>query len=203
MTTIISTPRGDFKKHERPATFLARGDVIQADNSWSMLDLRDRDGQQVVVVNQNTKVIDVKTGRRPALVVGKRRTERALERVLDMRGPKNANMHYGSGSAAKDGYATLAMKLAGLGIEVRKKKFLVVDTAMTGGGTGHGRHDVYPDGHRVTAVELDKNNQVKQGGLQVEFYQSGSFTCMVQVVDVVGRMEPTYAAFTPAEAKAA
>jgi len=29
---------------------------------------------------------------------------------------------------------------------------------MTGGGTGHGPHDVYPDGHQLTLQKI-KNNQ--------------------------------------------
>lgn len=47
----------------------------------------------------------------------------------------------------------------------------VVDTDFTGGGTGMGVHDVYPDGHFVTA----KGN----GGVTLTFYQSGCFNGLV------------------------
>jgi hypothetical protein len=52
--------------------------------------------------------------------------------------------------------------------------YRVVSTAMTGGGTGHGPRDVYPDGHQLTLMReiggfIDWKQQPKQ------FYQSGCF----------------------------
>lgn len=57
--------------------------------------------------------------------------------------------------------------------------YVVEKTEFTGGGTGHGPGDVYPDGHHVTATKLKKDNQYSATGIQVQFYQSGAFNCMV------------------------
>lgn len=62
------------------------------------------------------------------------------------------------------------------------KTFLVLKTQMTGGGTGHGPHDVYPDGHHVTAVEFDTDTF--KVGSKKTFYQSGCFTGMIYPEDV-------------------
>lgn len=59
-------------------------------------------------------------------------------------------------------------------------KYIVIKTEITGGGYGHGPHDVYPDGHKVTCVKAD-NESVK-----VSFFQSGSFTCMIKDIEPVG-----------------
>lgn len=55
--------------------------------------------------------------------------------------------------------------------------FIVLKVALRGGGTGHGPHDVYPDGHWVYAKEVD-------GDTFVRFYQSGCFVGMVKPEDV-------------------
>ncbi len=52
-------------------------------------------------------------------------------------------------------------------------RYVVYKTAMDGGGTGHGAHDVYPDGHHVFAEKLDNPS------VMVDFYQSGCFTAML------------------------
>lgn len=52
-------------------------------------------------------------------------------------------------------------------------QYIVYDTALTGGGTGHGPHDVYPDGHRVFCVQIGT-------GTKVDFYQTGHFTAMIR-----------------------
>ena len=52
----------------------------------------------------------------------------------------------------------------------------VLYTKMTGGGTGHGPGDVYPDGWEVTAVKAHAPYQ----GFQIRFFQSGCFTCMIK-----------------------
>jgi hypothetical protein len=42
-----------------------------------------------------------------------------------------------------------------------KKGFWIVEkTEMTGGGTGHGPHDIYPDAWHVTARRLEGNEAV-------------------------------------------
>lgn len=64
----------------------------------------------------------------------------------------------------------------------------VVETAFSGGGgTGHGPHDVYPDGWYVKARKL-KNKKYDPNGPVISFYQSGSFTAMNLNVPVVRRM---------------
>jgi hypothetical protein len=61
-------------------------------------------------------------------------------------------------------------------------RYIVTKTVMDGGGTGHGPHDVYPDGHHVYCESLD-------GSQRVDFYQSGCFTCMIVNIEPVGRAE--------------
>ena len=56
------------------------------------------------------------------------------------------------------------------------KHFTVIHTDMTGGGTGHGPHDVYPDGHQVIAED--------GAGRRVLFFQSGCFVGMVTPDDI-------------------
>ncbi len=57
-------------------------------------------------------------------------------------------------------------------------EWLVVNVAQTGGGTGHGPHDVYPDGHEVTVQMLNYGNQ-PDPGFTLQFYQTGCFTNLV------------------------
>ncbi|GAB0154560.1 hypothetical protein [Marinobacterium sp. BA1] len=52
-------------------------------------------------------------------------------------------------------------------------KYIVTKTEMTGGGTGHGANDAFPDGHKVTCKRED-------GKYTVSFYQSGCFTAMIK-----------------------
>jgi len=54
------------------------------------------------------------------------------------------------------------------------KHYVVTRTAMTGGGTGHGPGDVYPDGHKVYSIPIDEQDDENEIG-RCEFYQSGSF----------------------------
>ena len=60
-------------------------------------------------------------------------------------------------------------------------KYIVVKTNSEGGGTGHGPHDVYPDGHRVYCVKADDST------VKVDFYQTGSFTAMIKDIEPIGR----------------
>jgi len=79
------------------------------------------------------------------------------------------------------------------------KQFLVTETKMAGGGTAHGSHDIYPDGHRVTLKQLDANKNIDENGITAQFYQSGCFNCTVKKTNVVGKMAPTFAPFVPSE----
>lgn len=59
-------------------------------------------------------------------------------------------------------------------------KYIVYKTAMDGGGTGHGPHDVYPDGHHVYCENVETKERV-------DFYQSGCFTCMIADIKPIGK----------------
>lgn len=60
-------------------------------------------------------------------------------------------------------------------------KYIVIKTAMDGGGHGHGAHDVYPDGHHVYCVSVDDSNR------KIDFYQSGAFTAMITNIKPIGK----------------
>lgn len=71
--------------------------------------------------------------------------------------------------------------------KIEEGDFIVVDTSFEGGGTGHGPHDVYPDGHRVYCKKL-KNGKYDKNGVEVNFYQSGYFTAMITDIKVNSKM---------------
>lgn len=50
------------------------------------------------------------------------------------------------------------------------KNFLVINTKMDGGGSGH--NDYYPNGHKIILREI-KNNKIKKEGFSL--YQTGCF----------------------------
>lgn len=62
--------------------------------------------------------------------------------------------------------------------------YVVLKTAYEGGGTGMGPHDVYPDGHHVYAKKLKNNGFWDSNGQEIDFYQSGCFTCMIEPKDI-------------------
>ena len=59
-------------------------------------------------------------------------------------------------------------------------KYIVTHTSSKGGGQGHGRHDVYPDGHNVECVS-------ECGTYEVNFYQTGGFTAMIRHITPIGK----------------
>lgn len=61
-------------------------------------------------------------------------------------------------------------------------KYVVIKTTTDGGGTGHGPHDVFPDGHHVWCESVDRK-------YKVDFYQTGCFTAMNTDIVPVGRAE--------------
>ena len=67
-------------------------------------------------------------------------------------------------------------------------RYIVTKTAMEGGGTGHGPHDVYPDGHHVFCQHADHPH------IKVDFYQSGCFGCVIQKPEVVGKAKLAWTA---------
>lgn len=70
-------------------------------------------------------------------------------------------------------------------------EYIVVETAMTGGGTGHGPGDVYPDGWHITAKKL-KNGKFDKDGLKISFYQSGCFTVTHEYIPVLRKMKQSF-----------
>ena len=71
-------------------------------------------------------------------------------------------------------------------------EYVVIRAVMEGGGTGHGPHDVYPDGWHIHARRLDSDGKYNPEGEEIRFYQSGAFTCMVPEVEVVRTMQMTF-----------
>ena len=62
-------------------------------------------------------------------------------------------------------------------------KYIVYKTTADGGGTGHGPHDIFSDGHHVFCVKSDDKN------VRVDFYQSGCFTAMIENIKPIGKAE--------------
>lgn len=58
--------------------------------------------------------------------------------------------------------------------------YVVTHTTFDGGGTGHGKHDVYPDGHHVWCQHLTNHD------IKIDFYQSGSFISLNENVEIIG-----------------
>lgn len=72
-------------------------------------------------------------------------------------------------------------------------EFVVTSAGMSGGGTGHGPHDVYPDGWGVRAKRLRPDGSYDPDGEQVFFYQSGCFTNVLDDARKVREMKMTFA----------
>lgn len=79
-------------------------------------------------------------------------------------------------------------------------EYVVVNTALTGGGTGMGSHDTYPDGWHVIAKKL-KNGEYDNDGLTIEFYQSGCFSAMLPDIEPIRRMQESFKAMPPKRGK--
>lgn len=86
--------------------------------------------------------------------------------------------------------------------DIGNKIYLVVGTHYSGGGTGHGPHDVYPDGWKISYVEMpEKSLDTSEDGVQLtpeevdgetpHFYQSGCFTTYIDPkhIEKIGSME--------------
>ena len=57
-------------------------------------------------------------------------------------------------------------------------EYCVIETSMTGGSYAQG-YDYYPDGYMVRCKKL-KDGLVDENGIEVSFYQSGSFTVVIK-----------------------
>lgn len=65
-------------------------------------------------------------------------------------------------------------------------KYVVVKTALDGGGTGHDQGDIYPNGHHVVCRKLDDQK------IRVDFYQSGAFTAIIEDIEPTGKATLTW-----------
>lgn len=72
--------------------------------------------------------------------------------------------------------------------EIEPGEFLVVKTISDGGS----ERDFYPNGWHVFLKRLDAEGNYDPNGLEVNFYETGSFTCVNEDVSVVRKMTPTY-----------
>lgn len=80
----------------------------------------------------------------------------------------------------------------GLNTDYLLGKWIVTGTASEGGGCGHGPGDYYPDGHKVTCKQVQKEFGDYQA--RISFYQTGSFTAMIEEGDIkpIGKATATY-----------
>jgi hypothetical protein len=84
---------------------------------------------------------------------------------------------------------TIGKKRNGLDTSYLVGRYAVVKTAFDGGGAGMGSHDIYLDGDHVWCRRMLENGEL---GEQIEFYQSGSFTAMIEEIKPVGKVEFKY-----------
>jgi hypothetical protein len=70
-------------------------------------------------------------------------------------------------------------------------EFVVIKTSYEGGGTGHGQYDVYPNGHCVYCKKL-KGGKFDINGIEINFYQSGCFTAMIENITPIRKMQMNY-----------
>lgn len=70
-------------------------------------------------------------------------------------------------------------------------RYIVTKTAFDGGSWGGGmnRHDDYPNGHHVFCQKMLADGKL---GEEVNFYQSGCFTAMIENISPVGKVEFRY-----------
>jgi len=81
----------------------------------------------------------------------------------------------------------------GLDTNVFVGEYIVEGTSSCGGGTGHGAHDVYPNGHKVTAKRIvERFGKKEVSDFEISFYQSGSFTCMNPDIEAIRKAELKY-----------
>ena len=75
-----------------------------------------------------------------------------------------------------------------LDLSYLKGRYVVEHARSQGGGTGHGSHDIYPDGWHIRARKLNEDGSYNPTGVEIEFYQSGAFTVVNEDVPVVGKL---------------
>jgi hypothetical protein len=154
-------------------TLLKQGDVIVVDASWKIVTF-DKVAR-LMTVGQQTKWSNKKKREIP---------------VYD--GPSCAAVRFSPENITLEE----RVKQAGVALHVGDE-YLVVKTEMNGGGTGHGPHDVFPDGHCVDAIKLGTGRSFDPNGLRIQFYQTGSFNCKIPAPKRTGHMEVRYGEFIP------
>lgn len=72
-----------------------------------------------------------------------------------------------------------------------KAEYVVIEAKMQGGGTGHGPHDVFPDGWCITAKRLKSGRKWDPNGEEITFYMTGCFINLItsNEILVVGKMK--------------
>lgn len=86
--------------------------------------------------------------------------------------------------AAHDGFEQVGVNIVQWKRQADDTEYVVVSAELSGGGTGHGLHDVYPDGWHVTAVPLGTSVEFIPMS-RIVFYQSGCFTSDVMPAPVI------------------
>lgn len=76
--------------------------------------------------------------------------------------------------------------------EKKALEYIIIQAELEGGGTGHGPHDIYPDGWHVKARKLNSDGSYNPKAETIDFYQSGSFTNMKEKVKIVGKMKQIF-----------
>jgi hypothetical protein len=61
-----------------------------------------------------------------------------------------------------------------------KGEYIVIEAQMGGGGIGMGPSDIYPDGWGITAKKLHDDGTYDENGIEIKFYQSGSFNNLIE-----------------------
>lgn len=72
---------------------------------------------------------------------------------------------------------------------IESGEFLVIKTENTGGGNSG--NDYYPDGHRVYCKRLN-NGFFDEKGTEVNFYQTGGFTAMIENITPIRQMKMSF-----------
>ena len=85
---------------------------------------------------------------------------------------------------------TIGRPKRGMGTGWLAGRYVVTAEGMRGGGTGHGPHDAFPDGHHVECEKLQAGPYASRA--RVSFYESGSFTAMIEGLVPVARAVPTW-----------
>ena len=157
------------------ALILNTGDVIAVDPSWEIVGYEV--ARRVLILNQKKAFLNLGEG----LTVD----------VPDYTGPHIANV-----KLSQDNFTLKDQVEADNLVLSPGQRFLVIKTEKTGGGTGHSAHDVYPDGHYVTAIKLSEGDVFDPNEVRVQFFQTGAFTCMIKKPFRVGTMQQSWGGFT-------